>query len=312
MTDGNRRIAVVGSLNADLVLDVPQLPATGETVLAGGVRRFAGGKGANQAVALARLGAHVMMYGHVGDDDEGRMLRSALAAAGVDATSVTTSPTSPTGMAIVTVSQDADNSIVVVSGANSEVDAATVGGVGADGAVVAVVAQLEIPIDAVDEAFSRARQHGARTFLNAAPATPLPDFVLANSDVVIVNELEAAALATPAEAADMACELRDRGPGIVVVTLGDRGCVVAHEAGCDKLDAHKVTAIDTTGAGDCFVAAFVCELSSDGSPVEAARFASASSAVAVTRRGTQDAMPSRREVDAFLASQPPAAVHTGS
>jgi ribokinase len=291
---------VVGSLNADLVAEVPRIPLVGETRQATALRRSAGGKGANQAVALARLGATVEMVGHVGDDDEGRALRSELVAAGAAAGHVTTVPREPTGLAIVLVDADGDNAIVVVPGANAamgpaSVEAAEDAFAGCD----LVLAQLETPLPAVADTVRRGAAAGALVVLNAAPALPLPDDVLGHVDVLVVNEHEAVEIAGETSVEAAAAALRRRGAGTVVVTLGAAGALLH---GDERLTAggFDVQAVDTTGAGDCFVAALAVALAEKRTAADALRFANAAAALAVTRLGAQPAMPTRDDVEAFL------------
>ncbi|HZC70113.1 MAG TPA: ribokinase [Jatrophihabitans sp.] len=238
-------VVVVGSINTDLVLRVPRLPAPGETVLAIDQSRFAGGKGANQAVAAARLGAAVAFVGCVGDDDAGRAMRANLQAAGVDAQHVRTTGAAPTGAAYISVDDRGENTIVVVAGANGELGAADVA---AASEVIRtaplVLAQLEIP----DAAVAAVIETGATVLLNAAPARPMPRELLDRLDVLVVNESEAAIL--PAG-------LR----GAVVVTHGARGASWRAGSAEGFAPAPSVDVVDTTGAGDAFVGALAAALS---------------------------------------------------
>ena len=193
-------VVVLGSANGDIVLTMPRLPAPGETVLAGGTARVPGGKGANQAVASARAGAHTTMLGALGGDAEAATLRAALAGAGVDVASLRTSP-EPTGLAVVMVDDTGQNSIVVAPGAN-----ATITSLSADeretlGAADVLLCQLEVPLSAVTEAAAAARAAGAQVVVNAAPSQPLPDALWSLIDVLVVNEHEAADLVGTTHAA---------------------------------------------------------------------------------------------------------------
>lgn len=297
------RVVVVGSINADLVLRVPSIPTAGVTVPAREISRLPGGKGANQAVALARLGAEVAMIGAVGDDDDGRGLLATLLSEGVDTSSVARLPGVPTGLAVVVVDDRGENAIVVVSGANASLDATSVEGPeglaalrGAD----AVLLQLEIPMDVVRAAARAGREVGATVVLNAAPAVAVPDAVLGDVDVLIVNASEAEVLGGADDPAVAAASLRTRGPGMVVVTLGGEGSIV-HDGVVTYVAAHHVEVLDTTGAGDCFAAAFTVALASGEGAAAAARYATAAAAIAVTRHGAQ-AMPTAAEVEEFLAT----------
>jgi ribokinase len=293
------RAVVVGSLNMDLVLNVPALPSPGQTILSRSRDRLPGGKGANQAVALARLGAGVAMVGAVGDDPDGAELLAALEAAGVSTRHVSRRPRVPTGLAVVCVTADGDNAIVVASGANATLtpDDLATAAPALPGAGLLLL-QLEIPLETVLAAARAGRDHGVLVVLNAAPARDLPTGLLATVDVLVVNDGEAAALAG-GEPRDAAVRLRERGPRVVVVTRGGQGCVVAEDRGATALPADPVEVVDTTGAGDCFAAALGFGLAEGRDARQAARFAAAAAALAVTRPGAQ-ATPSRAEVEAFV------------
>jgi ribokinase len=291
------RAVVVGSLNMDLVLGVPELPGRGQTLLSRSLDRSPGGKGANQAVALARLGAGVEMVGAVGTDGDGAALLGALQAAGVSTRFVAERPAAPTGLAVVCVDSRGDNAIVVAPGAN-----ATLGPADVRAAAAAlhhaevVLLQLEVPLEGVLAAARLGGEHGALVVLNAAPATTLPRDVLAAVGVLVVNQGEAAALGGRGAPGEVAARLREEGPEVVAVTLGGDGCVVADERGVASLPAYRVPVVDTTGAGDCFAAALGLGLAEGRPARQAARLASAAAALAVTRRGAQ-AMPTRAEVE---------------
>ncbi|WP_030485065.1 ribokinase [Nocardioides aequoreus] len=263
------RVVVLGSLNVDLVTRVPQHPSPGETVLGEGLRRLAGGKGANQAMAAARAGASVTMVGAVGDDEGGRAYAARLAAAGVD-TGALSVVDEPTGTALIVVDDTGENSIVVVAGANATVTADALPDLG-PGDVLLV--QLEVPLDTVADACSRARGQGARVVLNTAPYADLPDDVLALADPVVANEHEAARLA-----------MTSGTPGSLLVTLGADGA----RWGDLALPAERVDdVVDTTGAGDAFCGALAAALA-DGADDEAAlRAALAAGARAVRHEGAQ-------------------------
>jgi ribokinase len=294
------RAVVVGSLNMDLVLGVPELPGRGQTLLSRSLDRSPGGKGANQAVALARLGAQVEMVGAVGTDGDGAALLGALQAAGVSTRFVAGRPAAPTGLAVVCVDPRGDNAIVVAPGAN-----ATLGPADVRAAAAALhhaevlLLQLEVPLDGVLAAARLGGEHGALVVLNAAPATTLPGHVLTSVGVLVVNQGEAAALGGRGAPGEVAARLREEGPGVVVVTLGGDGCVVADERGVASLPAYRVPVVDTTGAGDCFAAALGLGLAEGRPARQAARLASAAAALAVTRRGAQ-AMPTRAEVERLV------------
>ena len=300
-------VLVVGSLNMDLRIRTPRLPAPGETLTGSGFDTDGGGKGANQAVAAARQGARVAMLGAVGQDAHGAALLAALQADGIDTHAVERIAGTPSGTAAILLMPDGENSIVVIPGANH---ALTPERVRAQAARLrqarVVVAQLECPLDAVTEALAIAREAGAVTVLNAAPVQPLDDALLGQLDWLVVNEIEAAALAGmpvpgPAEARAVAEQLRRRGPRQVLVTLGAEGLVLAGPEGTLALPAPRVQAADTTGAGDTVVGALAAALAAGRPLREALTRAQAAAALAVTRLGTQSAMPTAAEVDALVA-----------
>lgn len=300
-------VLVVGSLNMDLRIRTPRLPAPGETLTGSGFDTDGGGKGANQAVAAARQGARVAMLGAVGQDAHGAALLAALQADGIDTHAVEHIAGTPSGTAAILLMPDGENSIVVIPGANH---ALTPERVRAQAARLrqarVVVAQLECPLDAVAEALAIAREAGAVTVLNAAPVQPLGDALLGQLDWLVVNEIEAAALAGmpvpgPAEARAVAEQLRRRGPRQVLVTLGAEGLVLAGPEGTLALPAPRVQAVDTTGAGDTVVGALAAALAAGRPLREALTRAQAAAALAVTRLGTQSAMPTAAEVDHLVA-----------
>jgi ribokinase len=291
-------VFVVGSINQDFVLRVERRPGPGETVTDAELSLFPGGKGANGAIAAARLGAEVAMLGRVGEDAFGAELVDNLRENGVDASRIEAVPDAPTGSAFVTVTPDGENAIVVSPGANrrfgpDEVEAAT------DNLRKArvVVAQLEVSLEAVEKAAYIATEAGGRFLLNLAPPRELPDDLLRLCDPLVVNEHEAAFLldeeAAPEESAR---RLLERGPASVVVTLGAAGAVLATGEVTEHFPAPEVEVVDTTGAGDAFVGALAARLS-EGVPLqEAVPYAVLAGAVAVTREGAQGSLPTREEV----------------
>jgi ribokinase len=301
-------VLVIGSLNVDLVVHAPRQPQPGETLTGDGFATDQGGKGANQAVAAARMGVPVAMIGRVGDDDNGRRMLAALQREGIDTTAIGIDDTLPTGVALIIVSHDGENSIVVAPGANHAVGLAHVDAQAQRlAAAHVVVAQLETPQAAVFHALRLARSVGAVTLLNAAPAATLTAEQLQTVQWLVVNEGEAAALlGTPvdemSQARTAARALRALGPGDVVITLGAKGLVHANAAGVVHHPAAVVKAADTTGAGDTFVGVLAAALSQGLPADEALRRGQAAAAIAVTRRGAQSAMPSADELAARLAS----------
>ncbi|MEU9922250.1 ribokinase [Streptomyces griseoluteus] len=295
-------LLVVGSANADLVVGVERRPGAGETVLGGDLAVHPGGKGANQAVAAARLGARTALLARVGDDGHGRLLRDSLRSAGVDTAAVLTGG-APTGVALITVDPSGDNSIVVSPGANARL---AEGDVRADvlGAARVVSAQLEIPLETV-AAVVRALPEGTRFVLNPSPPRPLPDDVLAACDPLVVNEHEARVLLgdeeTGDDPADRARRLLALGPRSVVVTLGAKGALVCDASGVRAVPSVAVAAVDTTGAGDAFTAALAWRLGAGEELSVAAAYAARVGAAAVTRRGAQESYPTAAEVAALDA-----------
>ncbi|MGW4271127.1 ribokinase [Streptomyces seoulensis] len=294
-------LLVVGSANADLVIGVQRRPAAGETVLGSDLATHPGGKGANQAVAAARLGARTALLARVGDDAHGRLLLDAQRAAGVDPAGVLVGG-APTGVALITVDPSGDNSIVVSPGANGRLtpeDARAAAGL--IGSARVVSAQLEVPLETVVEAV-RHLAEGSRFVLNPSPPRELPQELLAACDPLIVNEHEAKVILGGDEAGDdpedWARALLARGPRSVVVTLGAEGALVASADGAVRVPSVKVDAVDTTGAGDAFTAALAWRLGAGASLAEAAAYAARVGAVAVTRRGAQESYPTADEVEA--------------
>lgn len=299
-----RRFVVVGSLNVDLVTQVRQFPKPGETVLAGGeLATLSGGKGANQALAAARLGANTALVGRVGDDAYGRHLLECLQRDGVDCSGVGTTPGCSSGVAVIVVDQAGRNTIIVAPGANARLSIDDLerhlSGL-VPGNVVAL--QLEIPLLAVAHAAALARARGALVVLNPSPAQRLGDTLLASVDMLVLNETEASLLTgqpvdTIAQAGSAAAALRKRGAPCVLVTLGAGGVVAAQATGIHHFPARTVAAIDTTGAGDTFIGGLCAGLLEGLELPKAIELGQAAAAIQVTRLGAQAAMPFRRELD---------------
>ena len=295
-------ICVVGSLNADLTFRSTRLPSPGETLAAHGFRIASGGKGGNQAVMAARLGAEVEMVGRVGDDPFGRQLLEALRAQGVGTAHVGIDETVSTGVAGIVVDDAGRNCILVAAGANGSLTPDLVRhAAGAIRAARVVLCQLEVPVEATLEAFRLARAAGVRTVLTPAPVRQVPEELMRLTDVCVLNETEAATLMGSAHRPGM--ELQRRGIAEVIVTLGERGCVLSGPAGESAFAAPVVAAIDTTGAGDAFVGALAVGLAEGMSLRDAIPRATAAAALSVTRAGAQASYPSRAEVEAFLSTQ---------
>lgn len=294
------RVCVLGSTNIDLTFRVATLPGPGETVAASTLDTGFGGKGANQAVFAARLGAEVSFLSAVGSDEFGQQALANLRANGIDVRGVRYCD-QPTGTAAILVDDSATNCIVVVAGANGTISLADIH-THRDlitGAQV-LVAQLETPIEATLGAFRLARAAGVRTILNPAPAQPLPDELLALTDVCVPNETELAALTGLHPDENAARELRRRGPDVVIVTLGEKGALVQRESGI-LVAAPRVQAIDPTAAGDAFIGALAVFLAQGREMIEAVSRANRLAAFTVTRAGAQRSFPTLDEVRELLA-----------
>ena len=291
-------VLVVGSINIDLNAQVEALPALGQTVHAHGFGTAAGGKGANQAVAAARLGFRVAMIGAVGSDEYGPTLSGGLAAEGI-ATDGVTSVDGPSGIALITIGDHGHNTIVVVPGANGALSVRSLERHAQLFATARVVlAQLETPLEVVREALARGRAAGATTILNPAPAYRLDDALLADVDVITPNETEAEVM-TAADPEGAASVLLDRGVGAVVVTLGEHGVLRADARGTKRFTPKPVRAVDSTAAGDAFNGALAGRLAHGDTLDAAIPFAMAAGTFAVTRLGAQPSLPTAGELAAF-------------
>ncbi len=301
-------IVVTGSLNMDFVVRVARLPAPGETVLGSGFETIPGGKGANQACAAGKLASHdiaVRMVGRVGYDLYADHLKASLSAAGVDVSWVHGTRSQPTGVALIWVDAQGQNSIVVAGGANQAIRAADIEGLreAFRGASYALF-QLETPLPAVAAAMALARSEGARTILDPAPAQKLDRALLESADILTPNEGEAMILlGRPPErvslegAPALAAALLELGPRAVILKLGEQGCYYADAGQRIHSPGFRVDAVDTTAAGDTFNGALAVALA-EGKPLGMAlRFANAAAALSVTRVGAQSSIPRRVEVD---------------
>jgi len=304
------RIAVVGSLNLDLVARGPSLPRPGQTVLGESFSTVPGGKGANQAVAAARLGAEVAMIGCVGSDPFGATLRMALQEQKVDVVGVRRMGGS-TGVALIAVDQAGANQILVVPGANAQLTTLTADDRRRITDAQFLLVQLEVPLGVVQDAVACAHSARVPVMLNPAPARPLSPSLLEQVDWLTPNETELEVLAgvTPATpgAAARAAGMLVRGVPNVVVTMGGQGAVWVYNGGHLHLPALPAQVVDTTAAGDTFCGALAVGLAEGMQPEAALRFAGAAAAICVSRPGAQPSMPTRTEVDRLLASLPPPA-----
>ena len=314
-----RSVLVVGSANMDMVVSTDRFPKPGETVMARDFGMYPGGKGANQAVACAKLGGDVAFLGKVGRDMFRDRLLESLDTEGVDASSVLEDEHAPTGIALITVDRTGQNEIIVVSGSNMKLTPEDVSrhkklferaGV--------VMLQLEIPVETVMRAARLAKAAGAKVILNPAPApsTELSDELLRMVDYITPNESEAELLtgniaSDGAASVEAARTLIERGVGDVLLTLGERGVVHVSAGGANAYPAYEVDAVDTTAAGDAFNGAFAYAISCGQSIEEAVPFANAVAACCVTRMGAQTSMPSLKDVERFRREQPEPVMHGG-
>ena len=293
------KIYVLGSLNMDLVINAPYMPVSGETLTGSGFMTAGGGKGANQAAAVGRLGGAVKMCGSVGADAFGEELVASLSGAGVDVTHVQKVATS-TGVAIIVII-DCDNRIILDKGANGTVTTAQVDAFLQDAQEGDIfLTQLESPYDVVEYALRKAKSMGMYTVLNPAPAKPEAVCMLDSVDMLTPNESETKIFAGEDDIECAIAKVRQLGVKDLIVTLGSQGCRYIGQGTDKKFPCFKVNAIDTTAAGDTFTGAVVTELSRGRTVEEAIPFASAASAIAVTRKGAQTSIPSRTEVEQFL------------
>jgi ribokinase len=305
---GSMSVLVFGSINMDLTTYTPRLPRVGETIFGSGYGLSPGGKGANQAVAAARLGAQTSFVGRIGDDDFGSQALAALAAEGIDTSSVLVDPEHATGLAVISVDQQADNAIVVISGANMTLthdDASRARAALSDAKVLLL--QLEVPFAASFKLAELARQQGVQVVLDPAPAEPLSDDMLAAVDILTPNESEAGALVGfPVDSTDSAQRaaghLRERGVGTVIIKMGELGAYFDSEGDSGFQPIFKVKAIDTVAAGDAFNGGVAVALNEAMELSEAVRWGAAAGALATTRRGAIGAMPTREQLQALLDS----------
>lgn len=295
------RVVCLGSLNMDLVLQVQQAPAEGETVLGQSIRYVPGGKGANQAVSCARQGAHVSMVGRVGNDAHGKTLCEALAHDGIAVHDVSVDPSEPTGVALVMLEATGSNRIVVVAGANGRVDL--------DEAQLAqclrgaqfLVMQFEVPMAQVVRAAQVARAQGCKVVLNPSPAQPMPDALWPLVDVLIVNETEAHFLtglapdANPQVAAEVGRQLCAHGVGQAVVTLGAHGAVATDRSGSTYHPAPRVQVVDTTAAGDTFLGVVTVALARQQSLAASVDLGIRAASLCVQTLGAQPSIPTQEQ-----------------
>lgn len=296
-----KKILVVGSLNMDYSIKTSKMPNVGETVLGKEYTLNPGGKGANCAYALGRLGADISMLGMVGLDENGKILKNNLKEVNVNDKNIKEINYS-TGVAFVTVDDDGDNSIIVISGANSKVDKSFIDeniSLIKDSDII--VMQLEIPIDTVLYVSKLAKEYGKTVILDPAPArNDLPLELYKNIDIIKPNETEVLTLTGKDDIGNASLDLIEKGCKNVIVTLGSEGSLLVTKDGMTKYDAEKVDVVDTTAAGDTFTGALAFALSNDKELDEAIKFANKVSSIVVTRKGAQESIPSYEEVKELL------------
>ncbi len=299
-------IFVLGSINMDLVFQTPRMPLPGETLMGESFHQIHGGKGANQAVAAARMGGDVHLIACVGDDDFGRLSLTSLARDGIDTQFVRQISDCATGVAGILLDAGGENSIVLAAGANAKLNS---GDVDRAAEFVAkanmLVCQLETPIESVRYAMQVARAAGVRVMLNPAPMQELDNSLLALVDVLVLNETEAQQLtgsqvSSQEQARVAASTLLQHGIGVVIITLGAAGIVVAREGHVDCLPAYTVEVVDTTGAGDTFVGSLAVALAEGLELHPACDLAQRAAAIAVTQLGAQTSIPHRSVVESHF------------
>ncbi len=301
-------ITVVGSVNMDLVFRTPRMPGVGETLHGHDFHQIPGGKGANQAVAAARLGAEVTFVGAIGNDGFGDFSRACLTTEKIKLTHLSTISGTATGVAGILVTDKGENSIVLAAGANAcltpaHIDAAK----SAIESTQVLICQLETPLASVRRAIEIAHAKGVKVILNPAPAQALPDELISLVDYLIVNETEATQLSeievTDRASAERASKkLLLRGAYNVLLTMGEHGALITGQTESHFIEAIKVAVVDTTAAGDTFVGAFAVGIANGKSTLEASREAQYAAALTVTKLGAQTSIPKRQEVQAFMAS----------
>lgn len=300
------KIVVVGSSNIDMVVKTDRIPRAGETVLGGEFVMVPGGKGANQAVCAAKLGADVSLVSRIGNDVFGEMSLANFHREGVDTTFVVKDDLHASGVALIAVDRNGENAIVVAPGANTALSPEDVNRAEeAIAAADAIVLQLEIPQETVAHTVELARSHGKRVVLNPAPIRQFPMHILRHVDVLTPNQHEAASLigaegeGNNLDVQEAVAALLDMGVAAVIITLGSDGAYVATHERAEKIEAVKVPVVDTTAAGDAFTGSLACALAEGKDLFEAARFAAKVAGISVTRMGAQSSMPTRYEVESY-------------
>lgn len=295
------KICVLGSINMDMVISVDRIPGVGETIFGHHLEKFPGGKGANQGVAMSRLGQEVSFIGCVGNDENGNYMLDLFAKEGMDTSGIAIDPLQPTGIALINVDASGNNNIIVVSGSNHQItpeDIRKVSQMVVESNLL--VTQFEVPMNAILEAFKLAKSSNVLTVLNPSPVLAIPDDLYALTDFLVPNEYEAQALtgnqiSTPEDALIAAKMLVKKGVSHVILTLGSKGAVYASQDNHSYYPALKVEAIDTTAAGDAFLGAFCSQIDTQDLSLEAIsksiEFANQVAAIVVQRKGAQNSLP---------------------
>jgi ribokinase len=300
-------IGVIGSINMDLVVKAPRFPKPGETISGGELQMVSGGKGANQAVAAARMGASVAMFGRVGDDVFGPRLIKDLEDDGIDVRTVKTLEGVATGVALIVIDRSGQNTIVSSYGANESITPDELGTLFSGWSEVGeIVLQMELPLDIVEQAIRRAKSEGKHIILNAAPADARARTWFGDVDVLIVNETEAELLSglevKGVESARLAGRaLRKAGAQVVILTLGERGALLFEGKQEQHVPAISVEVVDTTGAGDAFVGAYAAMRSAGEAHLAAVRYGVCAGALAVSVMGAQPSLPRKEDVEKLFA-----------
>lgn len=309
-----KKILVVGSSNTDLITNVARFPNAGETISGKAFMQAMGGKGANQAIAAQRLGGNVKFITCLGNDANGRNTLSYFKNEGLDVSSALIVDHAPTGTAIILVNDEGENCIVVTPGANNELLPQHISNLETEIAKASmVVLQMEIPIETVENVIKLSHQNQTPVLLNVAPAREVNVDLLKMVSILVVNETEIETvsrklIATSGEHG-VIDHLLSMGTGTVILTLGKRGCIIKNKKLSKHIPAFEVEAVDTTAAGDTFCGALVASLGRDKELLEAVKFATAASALCVTRMGAQPSIPAEKEVATFLSSNPKAYVY---
>ncbi|MFA9499974.1 ribokinase [Mannheimia sp. E30BD] len=304
-----KNLTVLGSINADHVISVPYFAKPGETLTGHSYHIAYGGKGANQAVAAARLGAKVSFIGCIGDDDIGKAMKAAFEKDGINTQPIKSVANEMTGIAMIQVAESGENSIVISAGANGHLDEAVVAEFQSEIAQAdCLLMQLETPLPAIIQAAKIAKENNTQVVLNPAPARELPDKLLSLLDMITPNETEAEILTgvkvVDEESAKQAAQaFHQKGIEKVLITLGSKGVFVSESEQGEIVAGFRVNAVDTTAAGDTFNGALVTAMLEDKPLNEAIRFAHAAAAISVTRKGAQPSIPTRQETLDFLSKQ---------